>query len=68
TRSHRNNAYRDGSSYLPRLTEQTVAPNGYIVTTYRDLYGRVESTEETTQQDGKRRVTNIQTDRFGKVT
>nr|WP_254223379.1 RHS repeat domain-containing protein [Brevibacillus parabrevis] len=68
TRSHRNNAYRDGSSYLPRLTEQTVAPNGYIVTTYRDLYGRVESTEETEQQGGKRRVTNIQTDRFGKVT
>ncbi|MED1657797.1 type IV secretion protein Rhs, partial [Brevibacillus agri] len=68
TRSHRANAYSDGTSYLPRLTEQTLSPNGYIVTTYRDLYGRVESVEETTQRGSHRRVTIYQTDRFGKVT
>ncbi|MGZ0052668.1 polymorphic toxin-type HINT domain-containing protein [Brevibacillus gelatini] len=68
TRSHRANAYSDGTSYLPRLTEQTLSPNGYIVTTYRDLYGRVESVEETTQRGSHHRVTNYQTDRFGKVT
>ncbi|MGG1895570.1 RHS repeat-associated core domain-containing protein [Brevibacillus formosus] len=68
TKHHRNNAYSDGSKYLPRLTEQTLSPNGFIVTTYRDLYGRVESTEETTQSGSHHRVTNYQTDRFGKVT
>ncbi|WP_371811785.1 RHS repeat-associated core domain-containing protein [Brevibacillus sp. HB1.3] len=69
TKSHRNNAYSDGTRYLPRLTEQTLSPNGYIATTYRDLYGKVESTEETTQSGGSHnRVTNYQTDRFGKVT
>ncbi|WP_016739355.1 MULTISPECIES: polymorphic toxin-type HINT domain-containing protein [Bacillales] len=68
TKNHRNNAYSDGTRYLPRLTEQTLSPNGYIATTYRDLYGKVESTEETTQSGSHRRVTNYQTDRFGKVT
>lgn len=68
TRNHRNNAYSDGTRYLPRLTEQTLSPNGFIATTYRDLYGRVESTEETTQSGSHHRVTSYETDRFGKVT
>ncbi|WP_412679447.1 RHS repeat domain-containing protein [Brevibacillus fortis] len=68
TKQHRNNAYSDGTRYLPRLTEQTLSPNGFIATTYRDLYGKVESTEETTQSGSHNRVTNYQTDRFGKVT
>ncbi|MGG4451226.1 RHS repeat domain-containing protein [Brevibacillus porteri] len=68
TKQHRTNAYSDGTRYLPRLTEQTLSPNGFIATTYRDLYGKVESTEETTQSGSHHRVTNYQTDRFGKVT
>lgn len=64
----RANAYSEGSKYLPRMTEQTIAPNGYVVTTYRDLYGRVEGTEESTKQGSQVRTTRYQLDRFGKVT
>ncbi|NTU32695.1 RHS repeat-associated core domain-containing protein [Brevibacillus sp. HB1.1] len=68
TRNHRNNAFSDGMRYLPRLTEQKLSPNGFIATTYHDLYGRVERLEETTQSGSHNRVTTYVTDRFGKVT
>jgi len=68
TMHSRVNAFADGSRYLPRGAEQTVSPNGYVLTTYQDLYGRVESTVEEAKRGDKRRVTNYVTDRFGKVT
>jgi len=68
TKHSRANAFADGSRYLPRGAEQTVYPNGYVLTTYMDLYGRVESTVEETKRGSQYRVTNYQTDRFGKVT
>ncbi|NGQ97128.1 type IV secretion protein Rhs [Brevibacillus sp. SYP-B805] len=64
----RANAYRDGSKYLPREAEQVVSPNGYVVTTYKDIFGNMDSTEERMGSGGKLRTTTYQTDRFGKVT
>lgn len=68
TTYNRNNASSESGKYLPRLTEQAVSPNGYITTTYRDQYGRIEAEEESTKRGNKLRNTYYQMDRFGKVT
>ncbi|MCK9910202.1 hypothetical protein MXD81_13740, partial [Microbacteriaceae bacterium K1510] len=68
TRYTKANAYRESGRYLPQMAEEIQSPNGYIITTYKNRLGHLESTEERAADGSKERLTQYQTNRFGQVT
>ncbi|MCK9906168.1 hypothetical protein MXD63_40035, partial [Frankia sp. Cpl3] len=50
------------------MAEEIQSPNGYIITTYKNRLGHLESTEERAADGSKERLTQYQTNRFGQVT